>query len=390
MIFVFVNKRSWKSSGPIINMVTHNAASLSSLGYETHLCLGAGEPSNTDDDLSQFYGLEDRDNFKIHRVPPYHFLGSSLRFSVFVRAFKLIKILAKKERVVVITRDSDFLPLLAYLCRTPQINGYFELHDFYADLSWVVKKSSQHYREKINEHLFLPRMNGLICITEAQQERYHHVFTAIPSCTFPLGTKPRVNTASIETVRMRRKLMYVGHMHGEKGVDFLMQVAAKLAEIDVKISFWGGKANAISVFEKKAQALGIADMVEFVPFQPPEVLQSAIAEQASLGIVMLRDTYYNRYLTCPVKALDYLSHGIPAIGSDIPSVHEVLRDAGTYIQPDDVDGFVAAVQKLLDDAAHYAEMTTRARERARQITWAKRAQTIAAFAESTLTPDPSS
>lgn len=383
MIFVFVNKRSWKTAGPIINMVTHNAASLAGLGYETHLCVGAGDPSDTEQDLAQFYGLESRENFKIHRIQPYQVLGSSLRLSVFIRSYKLIQSLAKQDRVVVITRDSSFLPLLASLCRTPQINGYFELHDFYADLSWVTKKTSKHYREKIMEHLFLPRLNGLICITEAQQERYQQVFPEMATCSFPLGTKPKDNPASIDTVRRRRKLMYVGHMHGEKGVDFLMQVAARLAKIQVKISFWGGKAKNIPAFEKKARDLGIGDMVEFVPFQPPDVLQAAIGEQASLGIVMLQDTYYNRYLTCPVKALDYLSHGVPAIGSDIPSVHEVLRGAGTYIAPDDVDGFVASVQHLLDDPVLYEHKTILARERARQISWEKRAQAIASFAQST-------
>ena len=119
-------------------------------------------------------------------------------------------------------------------------------------------------------------------------------------------------------------------MHGEKGVDFLLGVAAELAKSDIRISFWGGKAQKIPYFEEKTRELGIADMVEFVPFQPPEVLHAAIAEQASLGVVMLRDTYYNRYLTCPVKALDYLSHGLPAIGSDLPtgnSKTEGLRSA---------------------------------------------------------------
>jgi glycosyltransferase involved in cell wall biosynthesis len=235
------------------------------------------------------------------------------------------------------------------------------------------------------EHLFLPRLNGLICITEAQEERYRQVFPKMATCSFPLGTKPKANPVAIDTIRNRRKLMYVGHMHGEKGVAFLMQVAVRLAEIGVKISFWGGKAKNIPSFERQAKELGIAEMVEFVPFQPPDVLQRAIADQASLGIVMLQDTYYNRYLTCPVKGLDYLSHGIPAIGSDIPSVHEVLRDSGTYIAPDHVDDFVHAVQQLLDNADLYAEKAAKARLRAGEITWEKRAKTLAAFAESTLT-----
>ncbi len=384
MIFVFVNKRSWKSSGPIINMVTHNAVSLATLGYETYLCVGGGDDSNVDDDLGCFYGLEVRDTLQVHLISPYRFMGTH-RFSVFSHAWRLIKDLARRDEVAVITRDSTFLPWLSLLCRNPRVNGYFELHDFYADLSWVSHKTSKHYREKVLEHVFLPRLDGLICITEAQQGRYQQVFPKSPICAFPLGTKPQVNQASAVSIRKRRKLMYVGHLHGSKGVEFLMQVAVRLAKHNVRIAFWGGKKKNIPLFEQKARDLGVADMVEFVPFQPPNVLQKAIAEQASLGIVMLQDTYYNRYLTCPVKALDYLSHGIPAIGSDLPSVHEVLRDAGTYVSPDDVDGFVSAVKNLLDDPDLYEEMTTRARLRAEQISWENRAKGIAAFVTSTLT-----
>jgi glycosyltransferase involved in cell wall biosynthesis len=382
MIFVLVNKRNWKTSGPIINMVVHNASSFSSIGYETHLCLGAGEPSDTDSDLKNFYGLEPRKNFKIHRIQRFQFGSSSYRFSVFVHAFKLIRSLSRKNKVVVITRDSGFLAPLAWLCRHSHISGYYELHDFYADLSWISKKSSKHYREKIYEHLFLSRISGLICITKAQQDLYRQVFPRVRSCSFPLGTKPVANSATMETVRKRRTLMYVGHMHGEKGVDFLLEVASELAKSSIRISFWGGKAKKIPSYQKKARELGVDDMVEFVSFQPPEVLHAAIREQASLGVVMLRDTYYNRYLTCPVKALDYLSHGIPAIGSDLPSVHEVLGESGTFVPPDDVDAFVSSVINLLDDAERYETMATRTRHRAQEITWENRARTIANFAKS--------
>jgi glycosyltransferase involved in cell wall biosynthesis len=96
---------------------------------------------------------------------------------------------------------------------------------------------------------------------------------------------------------------------------------------------------------------------------------------------MLADTYYNRYLTCPVKALDYLTHGIPALGTDIPSVREVLDDAGTYLPEGDHDTFVREALRLLDDPLAYATAVEKTRARSAQITWQERAKALAEFAK---------
>lgn len=383
MIIVWVNKRNWKTPGPIVNMALHNASSFAQLGYETHLCIGAGVSTNTPEDLKHFYGIEPMENFVVHRIPRYRLLGATYSWSVFLIAYQLIKQLAQKDAVSVFTRESGFLFFLSLLCkRYKNVKGFYELHDLYADLSWVKEKKSGHYREWIYEHLLLPKISGIVCITRAQQKLYKDIFPDIPSCAFPLGTKPMPSTFSSEEKRKRRTLMYVGHMHGDKGIDFLLKAAGQLSRENIRIVFLGGKPEKISALKKRAKALGVDGHVRFDPFQPPEEMHRAMALEASLGIVMLKDTYYNRYLTCPVKALDYLSHGIPAIGSDIPSVREVLEDAGTYISPDHMDGFIDAVLGLLNHPERYAEMSQRSKKRAVEISWQMRAKTLSDFAGS--------
>jgi glycosyltransferase involved in cell wall biosynthesis len=111
-------------------------------------------------------------------------------------------------------------------------------------------------------------------------------------------------------------------------------------------------------------------------------MHQALSERASLGVVMLADTYYNRYLTCPVKALDYLTHGIPALGTDIESVREVLDTAGIYIPENDVESFTHEVLRLLDDSQAYADATLRTQQRAVEITWEERAKALVGFSRS--------
>lgn len=385
MIVVWVNKRDWKTPGPIVNMAVHNAESFSALGYETHLVVGQGAPSDTASDLDAFYGIAPQPGFKVHRVPRYRIGRATYSISVFFYAYRLIQNLSRRDRVAVFTRESGFLLFLSRLCKkNNRVHGFYELHDLYADLSWVEEKRGGHYRERLYEHLLLPRINGIVCITKEQEKRYNAIFPSIPSCAFPLGTKPVFATGSPEERRRRRTLMYVGHMHNDKGIDFLLRAAQRLGPFHVRMLFWGGKEKKVPAFEQRAAEMGISPHVRFVAFQPPEVMHRAMAEEASLGAVMLRDTYYNRYLTCPVKALDYLSHGIPAIGSDLPSVREVLGYAGAYVAPDDLNAFTGEVLRLLDDPVRYNELVIQAHRRAREISWQKRASALAAFAQTVI------
>ena len=76
MIIVWVNKRNWKKPGPIVNMAVHNAASFAIIGFETHLCIGEGVPSDSDEDLKKFYGIDFMDGFHVHRFARFK-LGKS-------------------------------------------------------------------------------------------------------------------------------------------------------------------------------------------------------------------------------------------------------------------------------------------------------------------------
>lgn len=382
MTIVWVNKRDWKHPGPIVNMSVHNAHSFAMAGLPSHLCLGAGSgQADVPADLRDFYGLDPLPSFHVHRIPREKGrLGGSASASIYRQAARKIRELARHDDVAVFTRECGFLARLAWLCRSPRIRGFYELHDLWADLSWRPHKPSlRDQREKWLERLFLPRISGLICITREMEKRYRQIFPRQPTIALPLGTKPHPGV-EVEARRQARTVFYVGHMHGAKGAAFLEKAAVTLAGKGVRTEFWGGYEKDAQRIQQAATSHGLSDWIHAVPFRPPAELHAALAQRASLGVVMLSDTYYNRYLTCPVKALDYLSHGIPALGTDIPSVREVLDDAGIYLPEGDLDTFVTRTLQLLDDPAAYAAAAARTQARAGQITWLQRARALASFA----------
>jgi glycosyltransferase involved in cell wall biosynthesis len=381
MTIVWINKRNWQHPGPIVNMSVHNAHSFASIGLSSHLVLGAGTGgTSTDDDLRSFYALEPLPNFTVHRVPRKGGLLSSESSSVFRAGIQLVRELAKQGPVAVFTREVGLLARLAWMCRGPNVRAFYELHDFFADLSWRGKKHPlKDWRTCWIEKLFLPRISGLICITREMERLYQQVFPHQSTIALPLGTDT-LPPVDAEVRRKARTIFYVGHMHGPKGVSFLQSAAIKLAQHGVRTEFWGGYEKDAVRIRKAAEEKGLGQWIEAVPFQPPAALQAAMAARASLGVVMLADTYYNRYLTCPVKALDYLSHGVPALGTDIESVQEVLGHAGTYLPEGDEEAFVTAALHLLDDSVAYANAVMRTRARAAQITWQERAKALTEYA----------
>ncbi len=389
MIFVWVNKREWRHPGPIVNIAVRNAHCLASLGFETHLCLGAGPESETTTDLGKFYGLRPLPSLQIHRTSrrPALPLGSkSSSGPIFRKALELARSLLKNRRgepIVFITREASFLPHLTWLRSRSggRIQTYYEAHDFYADLSWRGKEGFpvkiQDHRQSWLESIFLPRLNGLIAITEAQRELYLRRFPGLSSIALPLGTEPQFEQRwdAFEARRRLRRAVYVGRLSRGKGIELLLRAAPALTKAGVRLAFWGGnpdrEAGGPCARGRRSKRYRMHQ------FAITRKIATGFSPGCQYRPLPLQDDFY-RYLTCPVKALDYLSHGLPAVASDLPSIREVLgnAEAGTYVSPTDHTAFTAAVLKVLDNPNSYLKAANAACERAREISWSARAHKI--------------
>mgnify|MGYP000946556084 CR=1 FL=1 len=377
MICLWVNKRDWKHPGPILAVGLRNAQSLATVGLETHLCCGEGSTSNTEADLGQFYGMPPHDGLHIHRHRRLPISGST---SIFFRAFALARQLARRDRVAVLTREPGFLPFLALLCRDKRIRGLYEAHNFLADLSW--RKTKPGWAERRDgwlERFFLPKVSGLVAITRRQGELYGDLFPRLPICALPLGARPgNITAEDLERRRCLRTLVYVGHLHGFKGVANLLVFARKGSrKAGVRLLFVGGASAQLERFKARVTSPQMADVVTFKPFVPPGELDAILHNEASAGAVLLEDTFYNRNLTCPAKALDYISHGLPVFATDLPSNRDVLGNAAFYIKAR--KELVKILVTLLGSPEAYATASRAALERARELSWENRARRLADF-----------
>lgn len=383
MICVVVHKRNWRDPGPVVNVGVHNAHAYASIGCESHFVVGGGDPSDTDSDLRQFYGVEPHPKLTIHRVPRRRMFGANSSMPIFWHAVSLIKELSKRDEVVVVAREPSFLPYLAWVGHNSRRHTLYEAHNFFADLSWREDKvPMRDRRESWLEQACIPRLSGVISIVAPQAEMYNRRFPKTPARPFPLGTEP-LSPGDPEKRRLERRAVYVGHMHTSKGVKNLID-AVTPAEGTLRAAFWGGGAEQMAKYRTKLEAKGV-DRVEFVAFRPPEELQRDVASRASVGIVALHDSFYNANLTCPAKALDYLSHGLPIVASDLPSNRSVIGEGAIYVPPNDTAALRAALFQLLDDPVEYRKRSELSWKRALELAWTERARQIVEWAQ-TLDP----
>jgi Glycosyl transferases group 1 len=144
---------------------------------------------------------------------------------------------------------------------------------------------------------------------------------------------------------------YFGHLYAGRGIEIIKSMAA--ARPDVLFLVAGGQPEDVA--RQRAQnTLGNLLFLGHIPHHRAlqcttcmDVLLMPYQTNVSLG-VSGRDTA--RWMS-PMKMFEYLASGVPLIASDLPVLHEVLRDGhnALLVPANDLGGWVAALDRLLEN-----------------------------------------
>jgi glycosyltransferase involved in cell wall biosynthesis len=370
---VWINKSNWKKPGPIVYMGLLNALAFAQHEIETDYFVGYGEESDTEQDLTQYYGLDSSHFLNIVRVKQ----SSSKGRDVYREAIlKISQYLDNGDKVVVLTRELGALSkLLQIKKKNSDLQVVYEAHDYYLSRAHLPKQGFSALRRQWAEHFLIRKADALICLTEYQRALYQQQLIQLPVLAVSLGCLnfPRQDA---EARRVKRNIAYIGHLHEYKGSHLIFDIAKLLKSKNTRLFCYGGHLAQIESLQLKAQQQGLNDVLIFEPFVSPADLHQILENDISIGLVPLQDTFYSRYLTCPVKALDFLSHGLPIVASDLPSTREVLQDVGYYCFSSDAVQFAQTVEALLDNSLSYQTASENSYQRNTQLQWYKRAEKI--------------
>ncbi len=289
-------------------------------------------------DVYAWYGVVK--NFKLKRSP-------AIKGKPGLLAHALSVVLeAKKSRANLVYARC---PTSALLCATLGSKVVFEQHSSFTDQGALQQKL-------YNTLLKSKNLVALVVISSALKE---HV---VDTTNFPRtriivahdGADPVSHApAPYEKPADRLQIGYTGHLYEGRGIDIIGRMAAMLPAMDFHIV--GGKPEHIHHWRNN---IGHLENMHFhghvAPSAVPawigtfDILLAPYQKKVSVGGNMHTEKWMS-----PLKIFEYMASGKPIICSDMPVLHEVLKDNENCLlcPPKDPHEWVAALNKLSSDPA---------------------------------------
>jgi len=149
----------------------------------------------------------------------------------------------------------------------------------------------------------------------------------------------------------------VSSLVGYEGQDTILRTVALLRSrgVDARALIVGDGVSRPSLVGLAAD-LGLTEHT-ILPGRVPASAASTYV--AALDVVLVpRRPDRVTHLVTPLKPVEAMAIGRPVIASNLPALVEACGGAGVLVDPDDVDGWADAVQRLLDDPRWYADRVT--------------------------------
>ncbi len=150
-------------------------------------------------------------------------------------------------------------------------------------------------------------------------------------------------------------VMCFGRLAPEKGIDVLIEAAAKAADLKVLVAGEGPERRRLEAKRARVGAAG----VEFLGYVDKHDLMPLVRDAM---FVVVPSVCYENF---PYNILESFAFGKPVVASDIGGIPEMVEDGrtGFLFQPHDADGLAAAMTRLAADGALRETLGRNARSR---------------------------
>lgn len=177
-------------------------------------------------------------------------------------------------------------------------------------------------------------------------------------------TPPQPDAALVEKLRQEAGLppkfvAYLGNFKAHKNVETLLKAAPAFAA-DAPLLLVGGHESELGPALSAARRAG-AD-VRVIASLPDHRLWPLLAGASVFA-------FPSRYEGFGLPPLEAMSLGVPVVSSTAGSLLELVGGAAMTVDPDDVDGWGRAINRVLSDDALADRLRAEGRARAHAFTW---------------------
>ncbi len=161
-----------------------------------------------------------------------------------------------------------------------------------------------------------------------------------------------------------------------KGVDVLYQSAKRLGE-DYLCVIVGGKPHYVVDFNTRHTPI---PNFLLIGYRPHDEIPLYLKAADVLVLPNSAQAEISRIGTSPMKLFEYMAASRPIVGSDLPSLREILHEQNAFlVPPDDADALAQGIQAIVTDPQRGTALAAQARRDASAHTWGNRARRILTF-----------
>jgi len=385
----FINKFKWLDQAPMGTISTFFTHALAKIGYDTTLIIQGDPNSDVNKILQKRFGLEPLPNYHIrlfYRAKRKRIKSSGNFYGKAVKY--ILSQYDGRTRLVVMTRNTTFLPYLIFLKHAVNALVIFETHGYHGNKTLpgfppppprpFLKLSHQY---QITERLLLNRTHGLVCITSPQQRLYEQDFIKIPTVFLPLGA-PSFSGASPDSFE-KKTLCYIGRLNQHINVKMVFEAMNLIADKSVKLVWIGLRTPNFPVLEEAIKKYRLEGRVELIGWLGHGDMKNLLRERISAGLVAYRPTYQSVVFTSPSKIFDYFAVGLPVIAPGIATVKDIITDGrnGLLYHPTRAESLASSIERIFSDRERYFRLKETAIQLAEHYSWENRARRLIDFIE---------
>ena len=281
-----------------------------------------------------------------------------------------------KPKCDIFFSPSHYIPPLAPVPRVCSIMdlGYLEFTEQF--------RKKDFWQLRIWSAISIYVSKAIITISNSTKEDIvrHYPFAKSKIYVTPLAyDRQRFNTKiSDEDVRRVRNrysivsdyVLYLGTLKPSKNIEGLVETFSRLKNVDyrLKMVIAGKKGWLYEPIFEKVKKLGLTDRIIFTDFVS-EADKPALIKGAKLFVL---PSFWEGF---GLDALNAMACGVPVVVSDRGSLPEVVGEAGTKVDPYNIDSMAAGMEKvLLASKAKYNSLIEKGLEQAKEFSWERTAR----------------
>jgi glycosyltransferase involved in cell wall biosynthesis len=215
----------------------------------------------------------------------------------------------------------------------------------------------------------IERATHLVAVSECTARDIATLFDRAPAdvTVIPEGVGAEFHPLPVDQLRAalprfrlpERFLLFVGTIEPRKNLETLLDAWAALPDRpDLVIAGgWGWKHEAV---RERVERLG--EGIHLLGAVAPAELPALY----NLAIALAHPSHYEGFGLTPLEAM---ACGTPVVCSDAASLPEVVGDAALLVDPDDVEGWTAALDRVLHDPGVAGDLRRRGILRAAELSW---------------------